>query len=128
MAELAAAGFQVEQREAPNVEAASTNEDETKHELDFVAPGQVRLDALLADVLEFAPGTDLHALPAVSEGRLVLQDKASCLTAAALAPPPDAIVVDACAAPGNKTTHCAALMRVAAGEKEPTGSVLGGKF
>ena len=38
------------------------------------------------------------------------QSKASCMPAHALAPAPGWSVVDACAAPGNKTTHLAALM------------------
>ena len=36
-----------------------------------------------------------------------VQSKASCLVAHALAPKPGWQVVDACAAPGNKTTHVA---------------------
>ena len=41
---------------------------------------------------------------------MILQDKASCLPAIALDPPPDAVVLDACSAPGNKTLHIAAIM------------------
>jgi len=43
-------------------------------------------------------------------GALILQDKASCFPAHILNPPPGAHVIDACAAPGNKTTHLAAIM------------------
>jgi putative methyltransferase len=54
-----------------------------------------------------------HAM--VLSGELVLQDKSSCFPAHALldglAPDWRGDVVDACAAPGNKTTHCAALLR-----------------
>ena len=39
--------------------------------------------------------------------RMLLQSKASCLPAHALAPQPSWQVVDACAAPGNKATHVA---------------------
>ena len=50
---------------------------------------------------------DIHDLGAVMGGRLILQDKASCMPAAALCEgmdPPPRLVIDACAAPGNKTT------------------------
>ena len=33
------------------------------------------------------------------------QDKSSCMSAVALDPAPNSVVIDACAAPGNKTTH-----------------------
>ena len=37
--------------------------------------------------------------------------QASCLPAFLLAPPPGSHVIDACAAPGNKSTHLACLMK-----------------
>ncbi|KAF8470889.1 S-adenosyl-L-methionine-dependent methyltransferase [Kalaharituber pfeilii] len=43
-------------------------------------------------------------------GALILQDKASCFPAHILNPHPGSFVVDACAAPGNKTTHLAAIL------------------
>ncbi|KAJ1477372.1 hypothetical protein T484DRAFT_1821523, partial [Baffinella frigidus] len=43
------------------------------------------LDTLLGDVIGFPRGTDLHAHPMVSDGRLLLQDRSSCLPAHALA-------------------------------------------
>lgn len=81
------------------------------------------VDALLPDLLLFPPGTDLHDHPLVQQGSLILQSKASCMPAHALAPQPGWHVIDACAAPGNKTTHVAALMRnsgkVFAFDKDP---------
>lgn len=71
---------------------------------------QAKRDPLLPEVLLFPPGTDLHAHPFVRSGALVLQSRASCLPARALAPRPGWTVLDACAAPGNKTTHLAALV------------------
>jgi len=76
-----------------------------------VPRGSVAVDRTIPYVVEFSAGTaDLHNHALVRAGALVLQDKASCLPAHCLMPPPDAIVIDACAAPGNKTTQLAALM------------------
>ncbi|KPA85287.1 hypothetical protein ABB37_01628 [Leptomonas pyrrhocoris] len=87
-------------------------------------------DPIVPQLLVFPPGTDLHAHPAVRSGQLILQDRASCIPAAVLldavtvdvmcgeaeggeklaaARKPPEYVVDACAAPGNKTTQLAAL-------------------
>lgn len=74
------------------------------------------LDEHIQDLLVFAPGTDLTDNPLYKEGKLILQDKASCMPVALLQPPVSATVVDACAAPGNKTTQLAASVG-------PTGAV-----
>ncbi len=71
----------------------------------------ITVDPLLPDVLQLPHGTDIHAHALVASGALILQGFASCLAAHALAPQPGWTVVDACAAPGNKTTHVAALLR-----------------
>ena len=49
----------------------------------------------------------LFASRCVSQYGVLMQSKASCLPAHALAPQPGWHVLDACAAPGNKTTHVA---------------------
>ncbi|XP_037670314.1 LOW QUALITY PROTEIN: 28S rRNA (cytosine-C(5))-methyltransferase [Choloepus didactylus] len=69
------------------------------------------LDPLLPELLVFPAQTDLHEHPLYQAGHLILQDKASCLPATLLAPPPGSHVIDACAAPGNKTSHLAALLK-----------------
>uniref|UniRef100_A0A8D1NA47 NOP2/Sun RNA methyltransferase 5 n=1 Tax=Sus scrofa TaxID=9823 RepID=A0A8D1NA47_PIG len=69
------------------------------------------LDPLLPELLVFPAQTDLHEHPLYQAGHLILQDKASCLPAVLLAPPPGSHVIDACAAPGNKTSHLAALLK-----------------
>ncbi|KAK8465424.1 hypothetical protein PHAVU_009G080100 [Phaseolus vulgaris] len=52
----------------------------------------VQKDNLLPELLILPPGTDLHDHPLVKNGSIFMQ------------------VIDACAAPGNKTIHLAALM------------------
>lgn len=70
-------------------------------------------DEHIPDLLHFPKHTVFHNNPAYISGRLILQDKASCFPAIVLAPPvsDDAAVIDATAAPGNKTSHLSALMR-----------------
>ncbi|CDO74912.1 hypothetical protein BN946_scf184988.g19 [Trametes cinnabarina] len=51
--------------------------------------------------------------PLYLSGKVILQDKASCFPAHVLAPPArdDALVIDATAAPGNKTSHLCGIMQ-----------------
>ncbi len=80
-------------------------------------------DGDVAGLLVFPPGTDLAGLELYKRGALVLQDKASCLPVVILDPPVGSTVLDACAAPGNKTTQLAASVghggRVYAFERDP---------
>ncbi|KAM6928846.1 28S rRNA (cytosine-C(5))-methyltransferase [Lycodopsis pacificus] len=84
---------------------ASSLEDLTMKRKDFV------LDMHLPEVLAFSPKTDFHDHFLYKAGHLILQDKASCLPAFLLNPPPGSHLIDACAAPGNKTSHLAAIMK-----------------
>jgi putative methyltransferase len=83
----------------------------------------VSVDSHLPDLLVFPPNTDLHDHPLVMDGSLILQSKASCIPAHVLSPQPGWTVLDACAAPGNKTTHLASLMqgrgKIVACDKDP---------
>lgn len=72
---------------------------------------KVSKDDLVPDLLVLPSGIDLHDHPLVASGSVFLQGKASSMVAAALCPQPGWQVLDACAAPGNKTVHLAALMR-----------------
>lgn len=75
---------------------------------------EVYADNIVPNLLVLPPKTDLHAHPFVVDGRLILQDKSSCFSALALVGggthPAHGDLLDACAAPGNKTTHAAALV------------------
>ncbi|XP_067658638.1 28S rRNA (cytosine-C(5))-methyltransferase-like [Haliotis asinina] len=68
-------------------------------------------DHHLPDLLVFPPGTDFHKHRLCMTGEIILQDKASCFPAHVLRPPEGSVVVDTCAAPGNKTSHVASLLR-----------------
>ncbi|XP_049377519.1 25S rRNA (cytosine-C(5))-methyltransferase NSUN5 isoform X3 [Solanum stenotomum] len=61
--------------------------------VEFKKQYEVCQDAMVPDLLIFPPRTDLHDHPLVKSGSVFLQ------------------VIDACAAPGNKTVHLAALMK-----------------
>jgi len=73
-------------------------------------PNKVYVDPYVTDLLAFAPAAPLLKHPLKKTGAIVFQDRASCVPAQLLDPPRDAYVVDATAAPGNKTTHLASLM------------------
>lgn len=67
-------------------------------------------DPIIPNVLGFPPSTDLTTSELYLTGHIILQDRSSCFPAQLLSPPPGAWSIDATAAPGNKTTHLAALL------------------
>eukprot|EP00090_Calanus_glacialis_P035419 TRINITY_DN60473_c0_g1_i1.p1 TRINITY_DN60473_c0_g1~~TRINITY_DN60473_c0_g1_i1.p1 ORF type:complete len:622 (-),score=205.52 TRINITY_DN60473_c0_g1_i1:3-1868(-) len=77
-------------------------------------------DLHIPNLLVFPPKSQLYNHGLVKDGSLMLQDKSSCFPVAALAPPAGSSVLDACAAPGMKTSQLAAAV---CGDKF---SVLGG--
>ncbi|KAL2124413.1 hypothetical protein VTJ04DRAFT_778 [Mycothermus thermophilus] len=69
------------------------------------------LDGHVPNLVAASPWFDFTKTDAYREGKIILQDKASCFPAYLLDPrPDDGDVVDACSAPGNKTTHLAAIL------------------
>ncbi|KIJ52544.1 hypothetical protein M422DRAFT_26124 [Sphaerobolus stellatus SS14] len=71
------------------------------------------IDEHISNLLAFHPSATFHDDEAYQDGRLILQDKASCFPAVVLSPPSrySTVALDATAAPGNKTTHLGALMQ-----------------
>ena len=67
----------------------------------------------MPNLLVFHPYASFQKDSDYLAGKLILQDKASCFPAIILAPPAedDCAVIDATAAPGNKTSQLSAIMR-----------------
>lgn len=75
----------------------------------------LHVDHNIADLVALPPQSELVKTTAYKAGHIILQDKASCFPARLLLGDPgiDRVhigdVVDACAAPGNKTSHLACI-------------------
>lgn len=71
------------------------------------------VDDHIPDLLLFSPRMQFQDDAFYKAGKIILQDKASCFPAVVLAPPAtdNSVVIDATAAPGNKTSHLSALMQ-----------------
>ncbi|CAN8096559.1 unnamed protein product [Discula destructiva] len=71
----------------------------------------VYVDEHIPNLVAVSPRFDFAKCDAYKSGAIILQDKASCFPAYLLDPQPaDGDAIDGCAAPGNKTTHVAAII------------------
>ncbi|KAG1689411.1 hypothetical protein DVH05_002212 [Phytophthora capsici] len=90
----------------------------------FTKDNDAKQDRDVRDLLVLPSGTELHEHEMVKSGKLVLQDKASCFPAFVLhgehsdSKDKQGDVIDACAAPGNKTSHLAMLLQQQDGDGE----------
>ena len=80
-------------------------------ESDAISKNEFTIDKDIPDLMIFSPNTDFHTTELYKDGSLILQDKASCLPAFILNPPQGSIIIDACAAPGNKSSHLASIIK-----------------
>mmetsp|Transcript_29654 Transcript_29654/g.45346 ORF Transcript_29654/g.45346 Transcript_29654/m.45346 type:complete len:594 (+) Transcript_29654:114-1895(+) len=85
----------------------------------------IYMDAHVPDLLVLRPKLSLpwHDLDLLKSGKIILQDKSSCFSALALVlgntESLDGDFIDACAAPGNKTSHLAAMIYDQLKKKSP---------
>jgi putative methyltransferase len=72
----------------------------------------IYVDEHIPNLVAVSPSINLTSSKQYREGKLIFQDKASCFPAYLLNPgSDDGDIIDATAAPGNKTTHLAAILR-----------------
>lgn len=77
--------------------------------------GEIRVmefkkDPHMPFLLLFNPSQDFSRLELYNNGSLIIQDKASCIPVFVLDPRPGCKSIDACSAPGNKTTQLASAL------------------
>ncbi|KAK5990199.1 25S rRNA (cytosine-C(5))-methyltransferase rcm1 [Cladobotryum mycophilum] len=81
------------------------------HEVVSNSGRHIYIDPHVPNLVAVSRGMDFTHTPAYLSGKIILQDKASCFPAYLLDPrSEDGDVIDACSAPGNKTTHVAAIL------------------
>ena len=69
------------------------------------------VDENIPNLVAISPNIDLSKSEAYRTGLIIFQDKASCFPAYLLDPlTEDGDIIDTCSAPGNKTTHLAAIL------------------
>lgn len=83
------------------------------------------VDEHIPNLVAVSPQSNLSTSKAYAKGELIFQDKASCFPAYLLNPGTgDGDIIDACAAPGNKATHLAALVHSAKPADTPRSTMI----
>lgn len=80
---------------------------------EITQPGMIYSDDYIPHLFGIHPKEKLTATQAYLKGEVIIQDRASCFPAQILNQDPNDVhteVIDACAAPGNKTTHSASYL------------------
>lgn len=94
-----------------------------------IVPGSIYHDEFIPNLYGIHPQDKITSHELYRQGKIIIQDRSSCFPAHILNPGKDDVIIDACAAPGNKTTHIAAHIlpkcekgqadKIYAFEKEP---------
>lgn len=86
-------------------------EEITKQDTNNAGEKLIHIDRHIPNLVAVAASTRLSKTYAYLNGFIIFQDKASCFPAYLLEPKrAEGEIIDACAAPGNKTTHLAMLL------------------
>ncbi|CAG8959248.1 hypothetical protein HYFRA_00012606 [Hymenoscyphus fraxineus] len=86
---------------------------------------RIFIDSNIPNLVAISAGVDLSKSDAYKTGSIIFQDKASCFPAYLLDPlPEDGDIIDTCSAPGNKTTHIAAILASRIPESEEVSQTL----
>lgn len=80
-----------------------------EHWKDLV-PGSIYHDEYIPYLFGIHPSEGITSHELYKTGKIIIQDRASCFPAHILNPTSEDIIIDACAAPGNKTTHATSYM------------------
>lgn len=72
--------------------------------------GTIYHDSFIPNLYGLNPSEKVTSSEAYQKGAVIIQDRSSCFPAHILAPQKGDKVIDACSAPGNKTTHTASYV------------------
>lgn len=76
-----------------------------------IQQGQIYTDIHVPHLYGIHPREKLANCELYKQGKIIIQDRASCFPATILNPQPGQKLIDCCSAPGNKTTHLASFVQ-----------------